>query len=108
MTALLAATTSFKAPYLDYHALAPEMVLTGVLIVVLLLDLVVDETQKYRVTQVAGIGLLASLIPVLTLALKGISDHPRSMFDGAYVVDTFSLVLKGLFIVTTYVVLLMS
>src|SRR3954467_1479902 len=105
---LLAAADAFKAPYIDYHAVAPEMVLTGALIVVLLLDLVVDETHKYRVTQVAGIGLLASLIPVLTLALSGISDSPRVMFDGAYVVDTFSLVLKGLVIVTTYVVLLMS
>src|SRR3954466_7191356 len=105
---LLAAADAFKAPYLDYHALAPEMVLTGALIVVLVLDLVVDETKKYRVTQFAGIGLLLSLVPVLTLALGGISDEPRSMFGGAYVVDTFSLVLKGLFIVSTYVVLLMS
>src|SRR3954452_1646360 len=105
---LLAAADAFKAPYLDYHALAPEMVLTGALIVVLVLDLVVDETKKYRVTQFAGIGLLLSLVPVLTLALGGISDNPRVMFDGAYVVDTFSLVLKGLFIVSTYVVLLMS
>src|SRR3954466_10533101 len=105
---LLAAADAFKAPYLDYHALAPEMVLTGALIVVLVLDLVVDETKKYRVTQFAGIGLLLSLVPVLTLALKGISDDPRVMFNGAYVVDTFSLVFKGLFIVTTYVVLLMS
>ena len=105
---LLAATSAFKAPYIDYHAIAPEIVLTAALVVVLLYDLVVDETKKYRVTQLAGIGLLASLIPVLTLALSGISDDPRVMFDGAYVVDTFSLVLKGLFIVTTYVVLLMS
>lgn len=108
MTSLLLAASSFEAPHIDYHALAPEIVLTGALIVVLLLDLVVDETHKYRVTQFAGIGLLLSLIPVLTLSLSGISDEPRVMFGGAYVVDTFSLVLKGLFIVTTYVVLLMS
>src|SRR3954471_12117910 len=105
---MLAAASSFKAPYIDYHAIAPEIVLTAALIIVLLYDLVVDETKKYRVTQVAGVGLLLSLVPVLTLALKGISDDPRVMFNGAYVVDTFSLVFKGLFIVTTYVVLLMS
>ena len=63
MHGVLAAATSFKAPYFDYHALAPEMVLTGVLAVVLLLDLVVDETRKYLVTQVAGLGVLGSLIP---------------------------------------------
>src|SRR5205823_981650 len=104
----LAAASEFKAPFLDYHAFAPEIVLTGVIVIVLLVDLVVDETRKYLVTQIAGVGLLATFVPVLTLALKGISDSPRVMFDGAYVVDTFSLVLKGLFIATTYVVMLMS
>ena len=32
----------------------------------------------------------------------------RAMFDGSYTVDTFALVLKGLFIVSAYLVLLMS
>ena len=39
---VLAAAASFKAPYFDYHALAPEMVLTGVLAVVLLRTVVVQ------------------------------------------------------------------
>jgi len=103
-----AAASSFKAPYLDYHALAPEMVLSGVLVLVLLVDCVVDETRKDLVTRIAGVGILATLVPVITLAAHGISGHPRSMFGGAYVVDTFSLVLKALFLGTTYVVLLMS
>src|SRR4051795_6535693 len=108
MLSVLAADSAFKAPFIDYHAIAPELVLTAVLVIVLLVDLIVDETRKPLVTQIAGVGVLASLVPVLTLALTGISDNPRVMFDGAYVVDTFSLVFKGLFIVTTYVVLLMS
>ena len=95
----------FTAPQLDYHALAPELVLVGVLVVVLLADLVVDETRKFIATQLAGIGLLGSLIPIVTLAVDGTD---RSMFGGAYVVDDFALVIKGLFIVTGYVVLLMS
>ena len=32
----------------------------------------------------------------------------RSMFDGRYVVDEFSLVLKALFLLSGYVVVLMS
>jgi NADH-quinone oxidoreductase subunit N len=96
---------NFTAPYFDYHALAPELVLTGVLVVVLVVDLLVDETRKYIVTQLAGIGLLASLIPIVTLAVDGAD---RTMFRGAYVVDDFALVLKGLFIISGYVVLLMS
>ena len=93
-------------PYFDYHALAPEFVLTGVLVVVLLVDLIVDETRKYLVTQLAGVGLLAAMVPILTLVAAG--DFPRSMFGGAYVVDEFALLVKGLFIVSGYVVLLMS
>jgi NADH-quinone oxidoreductase subunit N len=99
-------TEVFQAPYFDYHALAPEFILAGVLVVALLIDLVVDETRKYLVTQFAGIGLLATLIPILTLWADG--GMPRSMFGGAYVVDEFSLLLKALFIISGYVVLLMS
>ncbi|MDQ3756559.1 MAG: NADH-quinone oxidoreductase subunit N [Actinomycetota bacterium] len=95
----------FEAPHLDYHALAPELVLSGVLVLVLLADLVVDETRKFVVTQLAGIGLLAALIPIVTLAVDGAD---RGMFGGAYVVDDFALVLKGLFLATGYVVLLLS
>jgi NADH-quinone oxidoreductase subunit N len=96
---------SFEAPYLDYHALAPELVLAGVLVLVLLVDLFVDETRKFVVTQLAGVGLLASLIPVVTLAVDGTD---RYMFGGAYVVDNFALVLKALFLATGYVVLLLG
>src|SRR5688572_8350781 len=95
----------FVAPNLDYHALAPELVLTGALVVVLLFDLFTDETQKYWLPNLAGIGVLASLLPVITLAIDGAD---RSMIDGSYVVDNFALVLKGLFLFTAYVVILMS
>jgi len=95
----------FQAPHLDYAALAPEIVLTGVLVVIVLADLVVGETRKYVVTQLAGIGVLASLVPIIALAVDGAD---RSMFGGAYVVDNFALVLKGLFLVVGYVVLLLS
>jgi NADH-quinone oxidoreductase subunit N len=96
----------FTAPYLDYAALAPEIVLSAVLVVVLLLDLLVDELSKATVTTVAALGLLGAALPVLYLAAS--SNHHRVMFGGAYVVDNFALVLKGLFLGTGYVVLLMS
>jgi len=96
----------FRAPYIDYHALAPEIVLTSTIIVILLVDLLIArEDQKVLVTNLAGIGVLASLVPILTLAVDGTD---RSMFGGAYVVDNFSLLLKALFFVVGYVVLLMS
>ncbi len=96
---------SFIRPVIDYHAFAPEIVLTGVLVLVLLADLVVPEDRKVIVTNLAGLGVLAALIPIITLAVEG---QDRTMFGGAYVVDDFSLVFKGLFIATGYIVLLMS
>jgi NADH-quinone oxidoreductase subunit N len=108
LPSLLAAVTTFKAPYFDYAALAPEIVLTLVIVAILLVDLLVDETHKYLVTQLAGVGVIAALIPVVVLAAEGISGRPRSMFAGAYVVDAFALVVKGLFLCTGYVILLMS
>jgi len=96
----------FVAPKLDYAALAPELVLTAVLVVVLMLDLFLDETQKYLIPSVAGFGVLAAFFPIVYLALEG--DDIREMFSGAYVSDNFALVLKALFLASGYVVLLMS
>ena len=106
-SAVTTAPPPFHAPYLDYHALAPEIVLSTALVVVLVLDLVVSETRKYLVTQVAGLGVVASAVPLLSLAARH-GTHSWSMFGGAYVVDNFSLVLKALFLFTGYVVLLMA
>jgi NADH-quinone oxidoreductase subunit N len=103
--AVLAATGGWKAPHLDYHALAPEIVLTLVAMVILIVDLIVDETRKFIITTVAGIGVALSAIPLLTLAASG---GTRTMFGGAYVVDKYSLLFKGLFLVAGYIVLLMS
>jgi NADH-quinone oxidoreductase subunit N len=94
----------FSAPTLDYHAFAPEIVLAGVLVLVLVVDLVM-ERDKWLVSSIAGIGVLGALVPVLTLALDG---PDRVMFDGAYVVDDFSLVMKALFLVAGYLVILLS
>ena len=96
----------FTAPTLDYHALAPEIILTIALSVVLVADLFLDRERKWIVGNLASFGLLAALVPVISLAVTG--DDTRSMLGDAYVVDRFSLVLKGLFLVTGYVVLLMS
>jgi len=106
VAAALTAVTKLPAPYFDYHALAPEMVLAGVLVVMLAVDLFVDETRKYLVGTVAGLGLLGSMIPVVTLALQG--HHRRPMFGGSYVVDPFALAMKALFILSGYVVILLA
>jgi NADH-quinone oxidoreductase subunit N len=106
LSALLAAGDDFIRPVLDYHAIAPEIVLAVGLCVVLLADLFLPSHRKWVTSTLAGVVLLATLIPVLTLALH--NHHTRSLFSGAYVVDDFSLVLKALFLIVGYIVVLMS
>ncbi len=107
MTALLAqlAPGNFRAPTLDFHALAPEIVLLVTLVVLVLLDSIKLERARASMPAVTNIGLLAALIPLVTLAADG---GTRVMFGGSYVVDPMSLVLKALFIVSAYVVVLLS
>ena len=103
---ILAAAAAFHGPKLDYHALAPEIILTATLVVVLLADLVLEERNQWLISNLAGIGVLGSAVPIVTLAVQ--HHHARAMAGGAYVVDDFSLVLKALFLGIGYVVLLMS
>ena len=104
MNTLLSA--AWSAPVIDYHALAPEIVLAGGLCLVLLADLFLDESRKWVLSTLTGFTLLGALLPVLTL---GVSDAPvRPMFDGRYVVDEFSVVLKALFLIVGYVIVLLS
>jgi NADH-quinone oxidoreductase subunit N len=104
MIGVLAQT--FNQPTLDYHALAPEIILAGVVVLVLLVDLFVDETRKWALSTISGMGVLVAFIPIVTLALS--DDEPRVMFGGGYVVDDFALVVKALFLLSAYIVILMS
>ncbi|HSH58763.1 MAG TPA: NADH-quinone oxidoreductase subunit N [Acidimicrobiales bacterium] len=95
----------FDSPGIDYHAFAPEILLVATLVVLLLVDLIFEERARWATSTIAGIGLLASVVPVLTLAVDGAD---RNLFGGAYVVDDFALVLKALFLVAGYVTVLIS
>jgi len=100
-----AAQDGFARPDIDWHALAPELVVVGVLCLVLVADLFLPDDRKGVLPSLAGLGLLGALIPVLTLAIDGAD---RTMFGGAYAVDNFALVLKALFLVAGYVTVLLS
>ena len=97
---------TFVAPAIDYHALAPEIVLAIGLTVVLLVDLFTTERNKWLLSVLTGFSLLGAVLPVLTLMLH--DNSVRSLFDGRYVVDEFSLVMKGLFLLAGYVIVLLS
>ena len=90
---------------IDYLALAPELVIVGTLLVVFTLDMILTRPKKFWIATAAVAGTALAAIPLVILGVQG---ETRSMFDGSYEVDEFALVLKGLFIVAAYLVLLMS
>jgi NADH-quinone oxidoreductase subunit N len=92
-------------PTIDWHALAPDIVLVGTILVILVADLLLPNRSAWQTSRIAALGVLGALIPVITLAVDG---QNRSMFGGAYVVDNYALALKGFFLVVTYIVLLLS
>jgi NADH-quinone oxidoreductase subunit N len=95
----------FETPHVDFHAFAPELILLGALTLVLLVDSLLEDRARWATSTIAGLGLLAAFVPVLTLALDG---DDRALFGGAYVVDNFALVLKGLFLIAGYLTVLIS
>lgn len=106
MIQLLAQAGEWVTPTIDWHALAPELVLVVGINLVLASDLLVGAGKKWATASLTGIVLLAATIPVVTL---GVSDvAARSLFDGRYVVDDVSLILKALFLLASYIVVLIS
>ena len=102
----MSSVLGFTAPHVDYHALAAEIIIATTLVVVLLVDLA-SERNRALLGTIAGIGLLAAMVPILTLAVDG-TDRLVLSGNPSYVVDNFALTMKALFIVAGYVVVLLS
>ena len=100
----------FVRPDIDWHALAPELTLLAVGALVTLVDVVFLEKGRKISPTIASLGLLTVLIPIVTLAVDGVASNPRQAFAGSdiYVVDGYSLILKALFILIGYMIVLMS
>ena len=106
MLATLAQAVEWVTPDIDYHALAPEIVLGVGIFLLLLVEVNLSETRKWITATMASFILLAAMLPVVTLAVSDV--NVRELFDGRYVIDDFSLALKMLFLAAGYVVVLLS
>jgi len=100
-----ATTAEFNRPPIDWHAVAPELCLLGGGAIITLTDIIWREKGRAVTSALAGLFLLAPLIPILTLA---IDSEDRTMFNGAYVIDKYSLIVKAIFLLSGYVVILLS
>jgi len=105
MLAQLAQEVDFVRPAIDWHAVAPELTLLAFGALVTVMDIVWLERGRRLTSSVASIALLVTMIPIITLALDG---EDRVMFGGAFVVDNYALVMKAMFLLAGYVVVLLS
>lgn len=98
----------FNRPDIDWFALSPELVLLAVGALLTIVDIILLERGKALAPALAGLGLLAPLVPITLLALS--DEGAREAFAGssAYVVDDYSLVLKAMFLLGAYIVVLIS
>ena len=92
-------------PGWDFHAIAPLIILAATIVVVLIADFFFEYRGRFKTQQIASLGVLAAMIPIITLAVDG---GTRSMFGGGFVVDPYSLVFQGFFLAAAYVSMLLS
>jgi NADH-quinone oxidoreductase subunit N len=87
----------------DYHAIAPELILAGTALVVLGMDLFLRRERKWWAMPVSFLGAAGALAATLTLI-----GENRSSFGGTYVIDSFAVLFKVFFLVVALVVFLIS
>ena len=68
---LFAQVAQFERPPIDWHALAPEIILLAFGALLTVVDVMFLERGRKYTSGLAGIGLLAALVPVVTLAIDG-------------------------------------
>jgi NADH-quinone oxidoreductase subunit N len=89
---------------IDYHAIAPVLILSATILIVLVTDLFLSPRRKAASMWVSLVGVLFTLGAVLSLVGGGV----RVTFGGVYVVDSFTLVFQAFFMGAAAVVLLIS
>jgi NADH-quinone oxidoreductase subunit N len=87
----------------DWHAVAPELVLSAAACLVLVADLFLPDEAKWLAMPLSAAGILATLAAVVSLI-----GEDRVTLAGSFEVDPFSLLFKGLFCVIGLVVLAIS
>jgi NADH-quinone oxidoreductase subunit N len=88
---------------IDFHAILPEMILSGTILLVLIADAFLSQRRKWFTMPIGFVGVLAALIAVLTLA-----GQTHVTFGGAFVVDDFAVLFKVFFLVVALFVLMLS
>lgn len=90
-------------PSIDLHALAPEIALSVTILVVLVTDTFLARERKWLAMPISFVGLLGSFGLLMTLV-----GQQRVTLGGTFVVNWFSIPMKGFFLLSGMAVLLLS
>ena len=91
---------SFIQANVDWHALAPEIVMTVAACLVLVVDLFVPRDIKWIAMPLSAAGIFGTIAAVVSLA-----GEERMTLAGSFEVDGFALLFKGLFALIGLVIL---
>ena len=91
---------------INYFAISSELIVVVTIIATIFFDLLLPRKSKFYVALVALLGSLVSFIPLIFHWVN--YENALVLFEGSYIVDKFSLILKGLFILVTYLTFLLS
>lgn len=94
-----------EATQIDWFALAPELTMLATALLVLLVELFLHGQRKRFVNPIGVAGVLVALGLVIALAVDGTD---RAAFGEMFVVDSYALAFKGLFLSVALFVLLLS
>lgn len=87
---------------IDFHAILPELILSGTIVLVLAVDAFVRR-RSWIAMPIGLVGVVAALVATLTLV-----GEDRSTFGGSFVVDDFAVLFKVFFLTVAIVVLALS
>jgi NADH-quinone oxidoreductase subunit N len=88
---------------IDLHASLPEIILTGAIMLVLFVDLFLPDKRKSLNALLAMAGVIGSALALMTLV-----GERRTTFGGMFVVDSYALLFKFLFLAVAAIVILIS
>ena len=88
---------------IDFHAILPELILSGVILLVLVVDVFLRPSRKWLAMPLSLVGVLAALVATLTLI-----GEERTTFGGSFEIDSFAVLFKVFFLAVAVVVLLIS
>jgi NADH-quinone oxidoreductase subunit N len=88
---------------IDYHAILPETILSGTILLVVVADAFLSARRKWFTMPLGFIGVVGALVATLTLI-----GEDRTTFDGMFVVDGFAILFKTFFLAVALLVLMIS